>query len=337
MAQTTADKAKKVKKPVIIIIYNGKDVTNDLSDYIISLRYTDYEKDQSDELEIELKDGDDRFKGEWRPKKGDKIIASIGYTGEKLLNCGTFTVDESTLDSDEDGDTFTIRALAASINNKIREKNSKPYENKTLVDIARAIGKKHGFKVAGSEGFLKVGRVTQYKESDLAFLHRISITYGYVFKLTDNTLTFTRQESLDSAKPLTTLTKKDIKNITISDTATKSYNRCSVKYRNPKTGKIVSTSVETKHEGVKNETLKINKVCGSKEEAKAVAAAGLRNGSKTITGNLTIKRGNPYCIAGANYDLQGYKSFDTKYHIKQSAHNVTLDDWVTSCEFENAG
>lgn len=332
----TEYKTKKVKKLTTSIIYNQKDVTSDLSDYVLSISYTDYEKDQSDELEIELKDGDGRFQGDWRPQKGDKIIAAFGYTGQPMLQCGTFTVDEPTINSDEDGDTFTIRALAASVNDKIRQKANKVYENKTLVDIAREIGKKHNFKVVGKEGFLKVARLTQYKESDLAFLHRISKTYGYIFKLTDNLLTFTHEDTLDNAKPLTTLTKADIKNLRLSDSATKSYTKCTVKYRNPKTGKIVSTSVDSKRKDLKNEILKINKVCGSKEEAKAVAMANLRRGAKVVTGSIRLKRGNRYCIAGANFNLKGYKTFDAKYHITQSQHRVTKDDWETSLEVENA-
>lgn len=326
----------KVKKPKIIVIYNKKDVTADLSDYILSLTYTDYEKGQSDELVIELKDGDDRFKGDWKPQKGDKISAKIGYTEQKMIDCGTFTVDEGTLNSSSDGDTFTIRALAASINDKIREKVSKVYENKTLVDIAKEIGKKHGFTVAGKEGYLKVGRLTQYQESDLAFLHRISSTYGYVFKLTDNVLTFTHTDTLDEAKPLTTVNRSAIKSLSLSDSSTKSYNRCTVKYRNPKTGKVHSTSVSSDKTGVKNETLKINdKVCSSKKEAQAIAQSNLRKGSKTISGSVTLKVGNPYCIAGVNFNLSGYKTYDNSYHITQSSHRVTKDDWEVSMEVED--
>lgn len=327
---------EQIKKPQIIIIYNKKNVTEDLSKYVKSVTYTDYEKDQSDELEIILKDDLDFFKGSWRPVKGDKIEAKLGYFGEKLLNCGIFTVDEAEMQDMDDGSTFVIRALAASINNKVRERCTKAYDNKTLIDIARIIGKKHGFTVGGSEGFLKLSRVSQCNESDLAFLARISREYGYIFKLTDDVLTFTKIEALDSAEPLSILSKKDISNITLTDSSTKTYNACSVKYVNPKTGKLTTFTYKSNKKDVKTETLKLNVTCSSKSQAEARAKAGLRNGSKTVSGNVELKYGNPFFIAGANFTLTDYKSFNGKYHIIQSTHTVTPESYNSSGEVENA-
>ena len=47
---------KPVKAPKVIILYNNSDITKNISPYIQSVTYTDYEKDQSDELSITLND-----------------------------------------------------------------------------------------------------------------------------------------------------------------------------------------------------------------------------------------------------------------------------------------
>ena len=69
---------KPVKAPKVIILYNNSDITKNISPYIQSVTYTDYEKDQSDELSITLNDYDGYFQNDWRPVKGDKITAQIG-------------------------------------------------------------------------------------------------------------------------------------------------------------------------------------------------------------------------------------------------------------------
>lgn len=321
-----------VKKPNIEVVYNKKNITQEISKYVMSLSYTDFEKDQADELNLILKDSDDRFKDSWKPAKGDKIQAKVFYTGEPILNCGVFTVDENTLDSSDDGDTCTIKALATSITQALKEERNNPYESKTLVQIAQEIGDRHGFSVAGSEGNIKVGRQSQYKESDLTFLNRLSKMYGYIFKITDTVLTFEKLENLETAEPLSTITRKNITRLTLNDTSAKTYSSCRVEYQSPKTGKLTSYTARSGKEGVKNDVLKLDTKCDSKQQAIAVANAGLKNGQNTIEGSVNLSSGNPYFIAGCNFNLNGYKKWDGKYHISQSTHTVSTDDWTVSGE-----
>lgn len=322
----------KVKKPYVEIIFIKKDVTLILGKYLESVRYTDYEKGQSDELELVLLDFEHHFFDDWYPQKGDKISAKIGFIGEQLLNCGNFTVDEISFDSSDEGDKCTIRALAASINNKIREKASKSYVSKTLIQIAKEIGAKHGFTVVGSQGFIKIPHASQYNETDLAFLNRISEEYGYIFKLTDTVLTFTKVESLEEAKPLKTLKKADITRLSLNDTSAKTYTACRVQYYNPKKGKYITYTEKGNKKDVKNEVLKLDVKCQTKEQAIAKAKAGLRNGQTTLEGSIEFKEGNRTAVAGANFNLTEYYKLNGKYHITQSSHTVTDENWNCSAE-----
>lgn len=326
--------AKKVKKPIAIIIYNNKNITKNISRYIQNVTYTDYEKDQSDELTITLNDIDAYFQNDWFPVKGDKISALIGYDDEKLLNCGTFTVDEPELEMTPEGDIFHIRAIAASINQKIRQKNSKSYVNKTLVEIAKQIAKKHGYTVAGSAGFIKIPYEVQYNETDLAFLKRLAASYGYIFKLTDKVITFIPVEELEKSKSILKITRADIENGVLRDTAAKTYTACTVKYLSPKTGKLVSYTAKSNKKGLKTETLKLNTKFATKAQAKAAAEAGLRRGSKAIQGSIDFKKGQKNVIAGVNIEAEFNNRFSGVYHITQSTHTVTPEDYKTSAEVE---
>lgn len=317
-----------IKIPKVVLIYNKKDISKSISKYLMSLTFTDYEKDQSDELNLQLKDSDKYFQNSWRPQKGDKITAQIGYENKTLLECGTFTIDETEWSCDDSGDVFTIRALAASINQKIREKGSQSYKNKTLVDIAKEIGSKHGYTVAGSAGFIKIPYVAQLNESDMAFLQRISAQYGYIFKLTDTVITFIPAEELDK-KQSVIITYKDIEHITLRDSGTKTYNACSVKYVG-KQGKLVSYTAKTATQGTKTETLKLNVKCSSASEAKRIAEAGLRNGSRIIEGEIDLKTGRTDIFAGRNIELRVNNSYSNNYRVTNTTHRITRDDYKTS-------
>lgn len=326
--------AKPVKNPQVIILYNKEDITENISSYIQSVTYTDYEKDQSDELSITLNDYDGYFQNDWYPEKGDKISAQLGYEGEKLLNCGTFTIDEPELDISTEGDTFVIRALAASINQKIRERTHNSYVNKTLVDIAKQIAKKHGYTVAGSAGFIKIPYAVQCNETDLAFLKRLAASYGYIFKLTDTVITFIPAENLENSKSILKISRSDIEHASLRDTATKTYTACSAKYLNPKTGKLVTYTARSSKTGIKKETLKLDGRYATKAQAKAATEAALRCGSKAVTGNIDFKSGQTNAIAGVNVEVDLKNRFSSKYHITQSIHTVTPEDYKTSIEVE---
>lgn len=322
----------KVRSTKIIIKYNNKDITKNISKYIKQVTYTDYEKGQSDELSITLNDTDKFFQNDWRPVKGDKISAQIGYDNAPLLDCGTFTIDEPEFSIDEDGDIFVIRALAASINQKIRETKSIPYRNKTLVDIAREVGKRHGYKVAGSAGFIKIPYEAQFMESDMAFLNRLATKYGYIFKLTDNVISFLPVEDLETKGVLFEITRKNIRSLTLRDCGTKTYNACSAKYLNPKTGKLVSYTARSTRTDVKVETLHLKNKYATKAQAIAAAKAGLKNGSKEIEGNIELRDGNVSAIAGINLSLALDNSYDGKYHVTQSTHTVSPEEYAVSLE-----
>lgn len=326
--------AKPVKNPQVIILYNKEDITKNISSYIQSVTYTDYEKDQSDELSITLNDYDGYFQNDWYPEKGDKISAQIGYEGEKLLDCGVFTIDEPELDISTEGDTFVIRALAASINQKIRERTHNSYVNKTLVDIAKQIGKKHGYVVKGSAGFIKIPYAVQCNETDLAFLKRLASSYGYIFKLTDTVITFIPVENLENSKSILKISRADIEQASLRDTATKTYSACSAKYLNPKTGKLVTYTARSNKTGIKKETLKLDGRYATKAQAKAATEAALRRGSKAVTGNIDFKSGQINAIAGVNLEAELKNRFSGKYHITQSTHTVTQEDYKTSIEVE---
>ena len=123
--------------PIFELFYDKKNITKDVSPYVTSIEYTDIEHGESDELLISFEDSEKLWQGAWIPSKGDCLRAYIGYEAEKLLNCGTFEIDE--LEYDTPPDVITVKGLATGIKKPLRQKNSQGYENKTLKQIAKEI------------------------------------------------------------------------------------------------------------------------------------------------------------------------------------------------------
>ena len=337
-----------IYKPNVFLTYNGHNVTDNFSPYLLDVTYTDYEKDQSDELNIRLKDNDGRFRDNWSPRKGDKLSCKMYPQNGSTLDCGSFTIDEVEYSGDESGDICTVRALAATINKSIRTRFTRGYSGKTLVDIAREIGTRHGFEVVGSAGFVYVDTITQANETDLAFLSRVASMYGYTFKLTGNKLVFIPTENLEASDTLLIFNKSNIKSYSFTNTSTKIYGACTASYYDPKKKKLKSFTARNS-DSLSKDTLKLTTRYISLDAAKRAALIGLKNGSKEITGTITLKEGNSRFISGVNIELgvndigstgattdslsakgtgnlqrdTGFGIYNGKYHVTQSTHRVS--------------
>ena len=124
-------------QPTFKLEYNKKDITKDISDYVLNINYTDVEHGQSDEVEIIFEDSQKLWQDAWIPSKGDNIRLYIGYVGEKLLNCGVFEIDE--IEFSTPPDILIVKAIATGITKSLRQNNSVAYENKNLKQIANEI------------------------------------------------------------------------------------------------------------------------------------------------------------------------------------------------------
>ncbi len=326
-------------KPIFKVEYENINITASIAPYILSVGYTDFEHGQSDEVEIQIEDSNHLWQSDWYPSKGDTLKLNIGYEGEKLenefstpaslLNCGSFEIDE--LEFSAPPDTITLKALAANIKKALRQNNSVAYENKTLRQIAQEIANRHNLKLIGSIKDIKIKRITQNKKRDLEFLKNLAEEYGYIFKISDNKLTFYETAKLKSSNPALILYRQDLISFNIRDKTHNQYKACEVTYHDPKTKKLVSSNI--KSSSAKADTLKLNKRCENKEQAILKAQAGI-NKNSPIEGSLSLI-GNPHLVAGLNIELKGLYHLSGKYHITQAKHSIDrMSGYRTELEVE---
>ena len=304
--------------PIFKLEYNQKNITQDVSDYVLNIEYSDFEHGQSDEITITFENSEGLWNGAWIPSKGDALRLFIGYAGEKLLNCGIFEIDEIELNSPPD--IIIVKGLATGIKKSFRQENSIGYENKTLQQIANEVAKRHNLTLVGNIENIKVERITQNHERDLTFLKRVAEEYGYIFKIAEGNLVFYKTEKLINADSAKILYKTDLSTISLREKTSQNYKSVSVTYKNPKTGKVVSATAKNEN-CVKGDTLKLDCRCENKQQALIKTKAALSNGNHTIEGSLSMP-GNPYLIAGLNVEIKDVGYFSGKYHITEAHHTI---------------
>ncbi len=331
------------RTPKFVIKYEGKDITTDLSPYLLTVNYTDKARGESDELQITLEDKDGLWRNEWWPTKGDKLNLDFGYD-DALTDAGTFTVDEIEISGPPD--IVSIRGVASWITTAMRTHESKAYEGQTLKQIAETVAKKNGLTVVGKILTLRIARSTQNRETDLAYLKRLADEFGYQFSIKGDKLVFVSIFDIEKGLPVVTLDRTDLMNYTLRDKALQTYKKANVKYHNPKERKVVSATVsdvdngggEKFNEATAADTLEIRTKAENQEQAEVKAKVALyRSRSNQIEGSLTVP-GNPFLVAGNNFELTDMGQLSGKYHIMESNHSIQKGGgYVTALNIKRVG
>lgn len=325
------------KIPQWVLVFQGKDISARISPYVISVCYTDPLEGESAEIEIVLEDKENWWKNAWLPGKGDTISLSLGYQGEQLLDCGEYRLDE--LEFSGPPDTVTIRTLGASIDPELRTKRSAAYEHTTLGAIARKIAGRHGLTIVGTVPEIGIQRITQHKETDLAFLRRVAGQWGHVFSVRGRKLIWHDQDALDGASPVITVTRHMLAgSYSFRSKSERVYRAARVTYWNQKLKKDVTRTITIAPRGVQwggsGDTLTLVERCESLSQAKRMAAAAIRraNGRQT-EGSITVY-GTPLIVAGANLLSSGWGKLDTTYQVVKSIHRIDrTSGYTTTADF----
>jgi len=320
---------EEIRKARISLIYEGKDITKDVEDYVVSLVYTDYAHGKSDSLEVTFEDRDRLWQSSWFPEKGAKLKAEIVLTnwngsGTKKLPCGVFTIDEVELNGPPD--RVNVKAVSALVTTALRlEKHTKAYENTSLRQIANDIAGRHGLQLFFEGEDVQFKRIDQREESDLAFLKRISEANGFYVKVAEEKLILYESKTFDSRPPVLTLKRGEsqIKNYRFSSKAFEVYKACEVKYWDAEKKEVLTYRFEPEDAPEVGHVLKINERVESRAEAEKRAKAELRKKNRNeLTAEITLL-GNPSLSAGLNIRLEGFGVYDGVYAIETARHEVS--------------
>jgi len=315
--------------PQVRITYNGRDITADLTPYLMCVAYTDRLTGEADALDVELAETDavkSRWLSEWYPDKGMEIAAEIGYAGQPLVSCGAFDVDEIEVESPPM--TIRIRALATGISRAVRTRIGRKYENTTLAKILDEIAQRIGAERKGAVANIPIDRVTQYQETDWAFAVRLAREYGYALKLTDNNKVLAVMKLGEDAEPVRTLAPAELSRLTYRDRITEVPSRTELRHHDASTGRLVIYDVTSGKmipvEHVTAADTKKRHVCAkTPEQARAIAEAEQARHEIDKTSLEVQLPGDPKLVAGAAVDVTGWSRLDGRYLIIEARHEIS--------------
>lgn len=333
--------------PTFELSYDGRAITQDIAPYVVSVSYTDNLSGEADSLDIELEDTDGRWLDAWYPEKGASLAFKFGYQHLPLVSAGRFDVDELELGGPPS--TVRIKGMAAGVQKAVRTRKGRGYEATTLAAIAQRIAKHNKMTLVGKIEALQIDRVTQYQESDLAFLHRLAGQYGYAFKVTENNtrLVFWKTADLHLQEPIRRYGPGDLSNWSFRDKVSDVPAGVEVKHHNLKAKKLVVYGVKdgqtavvgatTTAKATSADTVKLVRRAPSKASAEAQARAEMdRRLIERTSGEIGLE-GDPVLAAGANIELTDFGKLSGIYTITRARHSITRSGgYVSSLELKRA-
>jgi uncharacterized protein len=326
-----------VAKPYFKILYNGKDITYDVSRYLLSLQYVDHTEGESDELTITLEDTDELWQNQWYPEKGATLYAEIGIQGGEVLQCGTFEIDEPEMSGPPS--IVSIRALAIGIHGKLKtKKGGRNHEGKTLSQIVHTLAATNGYTVQGTITDIRFGRISQNRETDLQFLARLAAEYGHYFSIRGKIMTFTNYSSLESRAASFSLKKTDLILYNFRDKTSGIYKRARVRFHNPERNVLVDYQTPDEPDIETDNDLEIETKAENQQQAEAKAKAALhRSNTLMQSGNITFP-GNTYACAGNNVELSGFGKLSGTYFFLTTTHTIDQSSgWICEGEIKRVG
>lgn len=321
----------------VVVQYKQKDITTAIAPDLISLTYTDRIGGAADSVEIRLQDSELRWQNAWYPGFGDVLTVSIGYAGQKLLPCGDFEIDEIELEGPPD--VVTVKALGAGVKRAVRSRRGRAYENTTLGAIAATVAQRNKLALKGKIETIRIARVTQAFETDLAFLDRIAREYGYQFSVRGSAMTFYKRSDLKSSASVMTIARQDIHHYHFHDKVHEIYVASTVSYHNARQKKLHKkrhvdpSSKLSAYDHYSVDELNLNVRAEDDTQANLKAQAALERANDDQTQMTLDVDGNSKLAAGVNVTIAGFGKVGGKYSITQSTHTFSREDgYKTSVE-----
>lgn len=332
----------------------GVDITELIKQDLISLEISDFEEGEADDLQIKVADRDGVWLQKWlnesvqkgAKKNGLTFTIKIGSSDEKgklkQQKTGSFSMDS--MKASGPPATVTIKCTSLDFSGGIRtEKKSKSWEGYKLRGIASEIATNAGLNLLYcSKKDPTLSREEQDDETDISFLIRLCDKQGLFVKIYNKKLVVFERGPLEKQNPAMDITFGDgsyTKWELSTESADTTYDYCTVRYTNPKTGKTIEGTYysqayydeeeededEHEHVGLIITDRKVESI--AEAQALAEVELNLKNlYERTVT--LTLP-GNPMLMAGLPVRLKKCGYWTGKYMIYKCVHSISKSGYTT--------
>lgn len=333
------EKMQDARRAVLVVNYNGKDVTQDISKALTSFSYNDAAPGTLDDISLSLEDRERNWQGPWEAMAGDKIKAEIrtinwDKPGEiKKLPLGSFEVD--TVDFAGPPDVVTIKAVSLPVSANVRqEKRTKAWEKATLKTLAGEVAARAGLKLLyEATDNPSYDRIEQAGVSDLAFLLDTATKEAIAIKVSGGKLVLFDEFVYEQQQAITTIKRGESNVISYTfswGTAYVAYRAAEVSYTDTKSKKTFKATYKPPGAPSKGPVLKLNEQVDSQAAALRQARKGLRAKNKEAGKGSLVLMGDIRMATGLTINIKGWGRFDGKYIIESCSHGVSSSGYVTN-------
>ena len=315
------------------VIYNGSDISADISANLVQFTFTDNAGDKADEVSILLEDRDQLWRDAWYPSKGAKLKCYIQPNDGNELPCGEFEIDEIEISGPPSA--AAIRAVSVPITKPIRgEKKTRTWEGADLQKVGAEVAGAAGLAFEWFGGTVPTyQRIDQTDESDLAFLSRLGRDVNHRVKVADGRLVVWDEAEFSGKSPTFTTDVGSSDLVTSYRLSSKShdtYKAARVRYHDP-VKKIDIDYTETSSDVETGQTLEINRRVESIDQARTLAKKELESKNKLeVTGSIEMM-GVSNASAGLITRITNAGKLNGNYMIDTASHTVTRNGgWTVS-------
>lgn len=313
------------------ISYNGKNLSEKITQYVESFQYTDNASGSADTVSITLNDAEHKWISDWFPRDGDYMETNIGvlnwdYNGDnRKLKCGKFLVDDFSFNGPPD--THVLSAISTPINTDFVSTNrSRTWKKATLKGIAQQIADNAGTSLVYDAKNHNINNCEQSDTSDMRFLFSLCSDYNLSMKLFNKKIVIFSAADYEKKKASHTITRNMCSKYSLNSTLVGIYNGVYATYTDSKTKKTLKYKYMYSN-GKRILRIKISASSYSEAEIKAKARLYEEN-NKAITASITL-RGDTKYVAATCVDLNGFGKFNGKYYIDRVRHALTNGYMVT--------
>ena len=315
------------RKVTLKIIYENRDVTKALENYLISLTYTD-STEKADTLSLELYNENKEFSLTSYPTPDAEISAFIdGYP------CGKFRIDSvrRTLY------TFSIEATAIKRTSEIHKtKRNRNFQNTTLPKVVTQIAKENGLVPIVKVEDIAIENLQQNQQTDAALLKNLADRWNCYLKIQPDKLFFVERDEFENQEPIATITENQLIEIELEDQVYSVFRSCTVYYHDPLKNRDLSYTYVLKNVPV-GEEIKLHEKVETLEQAKKRAIAELKKRNRWRTSGTITVEGNMSLVAGAVVRLELKDLFTGNYLIEESSHRVDASGYQTTLTVRRVG
>lgn len=310
---------EEARRTEIEIIYEGKNITTPVNEYLESFTYEDIASGESDRINIAMHDIDRQWMDSWMPNKGDRLSGYLilhNWEADNAvgrLYCGEFELDDMSFS----GRPLSCELGAVSIprdepfNTQLR---TKTWENVSIQQIAQEIAGRASVELYYEAEDIVIEILEQNEETDCKFLYSVCEDYGLAMKVYAKKIIIFDEEIYESRKSVCTVDETDMSKWEYNSTMAGTYTGANVRFTDPNNEEEYVVMI-----GGGTRILEINENVDSIADAERKGLAKLNNeNKKAVTLSITMKT-DIRILAGTCVDITGLgNKINGKYYVDKA-------------------